>query len=299
MPQKYSKPVYEKDVPWWAYDLAIAAGSVLLLWAAFVWTRLALIPLALLWWGSFIEPRLLVVKRFAVGRGERTLRIAFLSDIHVGPYKGEAWMRKLVRRTNALEPDLILLGGDLITRDAEEAASLAPMRGFRAKRGVFAILGNHDWWKGERVAGAVKAELAEAGIPTLLNRAVRLEHDGAWVAVAGVEDDWYADTDFAKALAEVRPGDALVMMIHNPDLAEPASKFAPKLMLSGHVHGGQIRLPLWGPVPKLPHHLDRKYDKGLFDWNGVPYVIGAGTGESGPRARLFCPPEIVVVELRF
>jgi hypothetical protein len=133
-----------------------------------------------------------------------------------------------------------------------------------------------------------------------------LERDGAAITVVGVEDDWHAETDFDAAASNVNAGDIVIMMIHNPDLAPIAADLKPRLMLSGHTHGGQIRLPFFGPVPRLPHWLGRRYDRGLFWFGGqrgqtpvAPLVIGQGLGESGPRARLFCPPQIALVTLRF
>lgn len=305
MPQKYSKPVYERDVPWQVYDVIIVIGAGLSIAGFFAWSPWFLLPLAVLLYGSFIEPRILTVRRYAVGTGQRTMTVAYLSDLHVGPYKGAGWVEKVVRRTNAPAPDLILLGGDFLYRDGEDASKLEPLKNLKAPLGVYGILGNHDEWK-SGAPEAAKAQFAKMNIPLLLNRAVRFEHGGGRIAVVGVEDDWHAETDFPAALRNVQPDDLLVMMIHNPDLAPIAAAFKPKLMLSGHTHGGQIRLPFVGAVPRLPHWLGRKYDRGLFWFGGhrgltpvSPLVIGQGVGESGPRARFFCPPQVVLVTLRF
>ncbi len=309
MPQKYSKPVYERDVPWQVYDLAIIAAAALFVAAALALTPWFLAPLVVLLYGSFVEPRILTVKRYDIGAGDpaspkglrgasRKLTIAYLSDIHVGPYKGKSWVARVVARTNALRPDLVLLGGDFLCREGADAPELEPLENLKAPLGVYGILGNHDEWK-PGAPEAAKAQFAKMDIPLLLNRTVRFEHDGVGVAIAGVEDDWHADTDFAAALREALPDDALIMMIHNPDLAPHAAKFKPRLMLSGHTHGGQIRLPFFGAVPRLPHWLGRRYDRGAFFFDGSPLIISQGLGESGPRARLFCPPQIVLVTLRF
>lgn len=301
MPRKYSTPVYTRDIPWQAYDAVIVTGLLLSGWLALLLHPVFWLGAAVLAWGSFIEPRLLLVKRFRLGEREKVLRAAFLSDLHVGPYKKERWLRRLVRKTMKERPDLILIGGDLIYHDPEDVRFLAPLAALRAPLGVFAILGNHD----ERFGGEkVRSALERAGMRVLRNETVRIGHGEGNVAIVGVVDDWYAETELERAFSGVEGGDVVVALVHNPDLAPHAAKAlsasgaASALMLSGHTHGGQIRMPFLGPVAPLPHHLGRRYDRGLFDMGGIPYVIGAGAGESGPRARLFCPPEIVVVEWR-
>jgi predicted MPP superfamily phosphohydrolase len=298
MSARYSKPVYGHDIPWWIYDLTIAAGCLCFAWAAVSWSKLALVPLAVLLYGSFIEPRLLTTRRYVVGEGKKTLKIAYVSDIHVGPYKGSAWVKKLVRRTHALAPDLILLGGDFLHEPAKDLPQLEPLKDFRAPLGVYAILGNHDEYKASKEA---HAWFAGSGVPLLENRSVKAK-DG--VTVAGADDDWYGRTDLEAAFKGIPSDDLAIVMLHNPDLAPHAAKLlkgrpGKTVFFSGHAHGGQIRLPFIGPVPPLPHHLGRKYDMGVFAFDGIPLVLGAGAGESGPRARLFCPPEIVLVTMRY
>lgn len=310
MPLRYSKPVYGHDLPWWLYDLAIAAGCWFFAWASVAWSRWWLAPLVVLVYGSFIEPRFLIVRRYVVDVRDRVkaadaahatsraLKIAFHSDIHVGPYKRRAWVRKLVERTQALAPDLILLGGDFLHESGADVVELEPLKGLRAPLGVYAIMGNHDEYKASKEA---HAWFAASGIPLVENRSVRAKEG---VSVAGADDDWYGETDLDAALKDIPPDDLALVMLHNPDLAPHAAKLlkdrpGATVFFSGHTHGGQIRLPFIGPVPALPHHLGRKYDRGVFAFDGIPLVIGAGTGESGPRARLFCPPEIVLVTVRY
>lgn len=321
MSRRYTSPVWEREVPPLAYDAAIVIGLLGSCGLALRVHPIFWLAAAVLFWGSFVEPRLLTVKRYAVGKGERALRIAFLSDIHVGPYKRAGWVRRLVWRTQALAPDLVLLGGDFLYIDAEPLDELTPLKDLKPPLGVFAVLGNHDERHARREA---EAWFGNAGIPLLHNRSVRLTKDGAPFSVAGTDDDWYGDVDFSAAFGDLRPDEPAVVILHNPDLAPPAAerlrgRTAPTLFFSGHAHGGQIRLPLLGPVPRLPHHLGRKYDRGLFPLpaaptsdektsgekmsddkgSGIVLVIGQGVGESGPRARLFCPPAIELVTLRF
>jgi predicted MPP superfamily phosphohydrolase len=306
MPQKYSTPVYVRDIPWWQYDIAIGLmlagfGIVHVLGHLFLGfspiTFLSGLAFSVIVYGAFIEPRLLKVTRYAVGTGEKALKVAFISDIHVGPYKGRRWVEKLVRRTMALEPDLILLGGDFLLKEADALPMLEPLKALKAPLGVYAIMGNHDEWVSSPEA---HAWFAASGIPLLENRSVQA---GPGVSVAGADDDWYGDTELETAFKGLPPDDLAIVMLHNPDLAPPAAallKTRPgkTVFFSGHTHAGQIRLPWIGSVAKMPHHLGRKFDRGVFAFDGIPLIIGAGTGESGPRVRLFCRPEIVLAELR-
>ena len=309
MPERYSKRIQAPSPPWWFYDTLIAAAlaaSFGLLAAGGWYAVLGGLGAATLLYGTFIEPRLLTVKRFGIGPdgAKDRLTIVFISDVHVGRYKKRRWIERLVRRTNALAPDLILLGGDFVASRPSDAEGLEPFRGLKARLGVFAINGNHD---GCHAPEAVRAVFARIGIPLLENRAVRLNERGRGLAIVGLDDDWYGGADFAKAFAGVEPNDMPIVMLHNPDLAPVAARYRPAVMFAGHTHGGQIRLPFIGSLSSMPHHLGRRYDRGLFHFPmsempgalQAPLVIGQGVGESGPRARLFCPPQIVHLILKY
>lgn len=293
MPERYAKKVYGSLwwVPWWGFEIALwlmIAGAFLL----------GLYPIMLvLLYGAFVEPRLITVKRFDVGNGKRSVTIAFLSDLHAGPYKREGWFRRLTERTNALGADIILLGGDYLLESPTDAERLTPLAGLKAPLGVFGMLGNHDDYFGR---DAVVQKFSEMKIPLLINAGKRLRDKG--LAVAAVDDDWYSDARFDQALSDVGENDAYILLSHNPEAAVNGLKEMrkkPALILSGHDHGGQIRLPFIGSVPRMPHRLGRRFDRGQFDIEGSTLIIGQGVGESGPRARLLCPPQIVFVTLHY
>jgi hypothetical protein len=304
MSERYSQAKHWK-IPWLAYESLIWLGLIAAAFGA--WFGLAsgssfLVAvsfgvLALLVYGSFVEPRLITVRRHELGAGERQVTIAFLSDLHAGFYKRAGWFRRVVSRANALGVDLVILGGDYLMERGTDARYLEPLADLKAPLGVYAALGNHDHYYGHE---EVLAALKRANIQTLINSAVRLSDRG--LAVSAVDDDWYAETKFDEAVAEVGPKDTLIMVVHNPEVAVrglPDMTHRPVLILSGHNHGGQIRLPSAGSISPMPHGAGRWLDRGRYTIDGIEIVISQGLGESGPRARLFCPPEILLVTLKY
>ena len=224
----------------------------------------------------------------------RGLSVAFLSDLHHGPYVGLGYLRQVVERTNGLRPDLVLLGGDYVSKSPEYIAPVcAEMARLRAPMGRFAVLGNHDNWESRADS---RSGLDRAGLELLENRGVWLRRGGDRLRLAGVGDLWTDDQDFDRALDEVQEADAAVLMSHNPDVAEHRPDPRVGLMLSGHTHGGQVVLPGWG-APIVPSNFGAKYLGGLVRGPAYPVFVGRGIGTSGPPARLACRPEIVLLRL--
>ncbi|HTK04194.1 MAG TPA: metallophosphoesterase [Candidatus Eisenbacteria bacterium] len=256
---------------------------------------------ALVWivvvYGSFIEPRMLEVRRYDlnIGDGGRTLTVALISDTHLGQYRHEEWLRTVVDRVDALAPDVVLIAGDVVS-NAVGIGELGPLRGLKSRYGSYAVLGNWDYQ-----AGAVDARKAiEAqGVEVLTNESVPIAADGGGVRLAGLDDVRYGKPDIDAALAEVPPGTPTILLVHNPDAAPLAESRGINLVLAGHTHAGQVRLPLVGPVPKMPIRIGQQFDKGLFYFGPTRLFITPGVGESGTRARLFNPPEISFLRITY
>ena len=252
----------------------------------------------------------------------KRLRLAVLSDIHVGSgHMPVSRVGTIVDQTNLLEPDLVLLLGDFVaSRDwrsgdpqpAEWAAELARLR---APNGCFAVLGNHDWWHDERaqrerrgptLAGAA---LEAVGIRVLENEALKLDTVAGPIWLAGLGDQWAfprwsqgARTrvhrgidDLTRTLAMVTDDAPLLLMAHEPDIfARMPARIA--LTLSGHTHGGQLRLFGWSPV--VPSRYGNRYAYGHVVENGRNLIVSAGLGVSSKLPfRFGVPPEIVRIEL--
>jgi uncharacterized protein len=235
------------------------------------------------------------------------MRIAQLSDIHMDEYTEPFFLHRVVDHINHLQPDVVLLTGDYVSSGlgsqryaigaAWQCANI--LTGLECKR-VFAILGNHDVAVGP---AAVTEALTANGITVLNNAILPIERAGARLWLAGLDDPVNGDPNPELAIpASVRnrPNEPVILMCHAPDyvdtlLTHPAGR-AVDWMLSGHTHGGQVRLPLLGAL-ELPE-LGRKYIEGLFRLGRLQLYVNRGVGTVGVPFRLLCPPEVTLFTLR-
>ncbi len=246
------------------------------------------------------------------------LRIVALSDIHVGGYHMPlSRLPRIVAAANALQPDLVLLLGDFIASRpprsddpamADWARELAQLR---SPNGIYAILGNHDWWHDKAALKArggptlVGQALDAVGIRVLENEVVRVEGTGNPFWLAGLGDQiafqtlrlgspWGVD-DLPATLAQIpEDGAPVIMMAHEPDAFHRMPERV-SLTLSGHTHGGQIRLFGWSPV--VPSRYGNRYAYGHVQEQGRDLIVSGGLGTSKLPVRFGVPPEIVLVEL--
>ncbi|HXP43045.1 MAG TPA: metallophosphoesterase [Candidatus Acidoferrales bacterium] len=228
--------------------------------------------------------------------------IALLSDFHYDPCFSIHPLHAAIPLVSGLRPDLIALTGDFVSvpaigDNAKAAHAAEPcahlLRQMSAPHGLWAILGNHDCETDpEQVTRALRAE----GIHVLNNKSEAIERDGARFWLGGVDDVISGSPDLAETLRSVPAGEALILLAHEPDFADEASKFAIDLQLSGHSHGGQIRIPLIPPL-YLPE-LAKKYVMGTYQVGPLPLYTNAGLGTIGLPVRLNCPPEITLITLR-
>jgi predicted MPP superfamily phosphohydrolase len=235
------------------------------------------------------------------------LRIAQLSDIHMDEYTEPIFLRHVIHRINEMQPDVVLLTGDYISwglATSEFAIGAAwqcanILTGL-ACRQVYAVLGNHDVGVDPK---QVTAALSANGITVLTNACVPLQRGGGRIWLAGLDDPVLGLPDPELAIpAAIRnvPNEPVILMCHAPDyvdylLSRPVGK-AIGLVLSGHTHGGQVRLPLVGAM-QLPE-LGKKYVEGWFGLGGMQLYVNRGIGTVGLPFRLDCPPEITLLTLR-
>ncbi len=263
--------------------LAAALGFGLLAWA---------------YWTAISDP---VVRRAEVAlplypRGEKPVTALLMSDIHVaGPDMPPERLMRIVQQINRLNPDLVLIAGDLVSdkllasRRYSFSEAVAPLRQLRPRLGTFAVLGNHDHW---RSAGEARAALRAAGVTLLNNDAAR----AGPLAVGGLDDAFTGRDDLAATVDRMRrAGGAPILLSHSPD-PFPDAPTDVGLMLAGHTHCGQIRLPVIGAISYMSEHGDR-YGCGVVREGGKTLIVGAGLGTSKLPLRLGAAPDMWLVKI--
>lgn len=221
-------------------------------------------------------------------------KIVQLSDIHLHPFTQIDFIHEVVAAAAELQPDLVALTGDYVLESAESIFELAPaLTGINPKHGIFAALGNHDLWTN---VGTVRQGLTESGITVLRNEGLALDVGSAQLFVAGVDDGWSGHPDLTAALDRHRHDAPTILLAHEPDMADWfATDGRVSLQLSGHTHGGQVRLPGKGPLV-LPY-LGKKYELGLYRVQDMWVYTNRGVGVIGPPVRFNCRPEITEITL--
>jgi predicted MPP superfamily phosphohydrolase len=221
------------------------------------------------------------------------LRIVQISDIHHGLFLPEQWLADAVQQTNRLHADIVVLTGDFVTysrTNIEPAAEI--LSRLRARYGVLAVLGNHDFRVG---ADTVTSALRRKHIEVLRNQHVAVQFGGSSLYVAGVDDYGYG-ADVRRAVRGIPRDAATILLAHNPRIIHLASRHDVSLVLSGHTHGGQVNLPLLGTVyGRSPERL--RYKIGWDRLGQTQIYVSRGIGTIVLPWRLRCPAEITHLEL--
>lgn len=251
--------------------------------------------------GFVVEPRMVEIVETTVrvkglAAGLQGFRICQITDVHHGGAISLEYIEKVVEEANNLAPDLVVLTGDYIdTGKKYMAPAIEALSGLKARCGTIAILGNHDYIHARSYAEDV---IASHGIPLLRNSHMYVEANGAALCVAGVADLLEDTPDAKEALKGVDPSIPRLLLSHHPDYAEdlPASERV-DLVLSGHTHGGQVRLP-FGLAPVVPSNYGQKYSGGLVRLSSATQVyVSRGIGVSLIPVRFNCPPELTLIKL--
>jgi predicted MPP superfamily phosphohydrolase len=228
-------------------------------------------------------------------------RIVFVTDIHRGPFFSENRVRSLVERVNALEPDLVVLGGDYVYKGTGYAEScFKELEALSAPLGTYGVLGNHDYGdykKGEDGPNPVIKAMSDAGITLLRDDAVWIEKDGARIRLGGVSDSQIDRPRFNATVQGTTKDDFVILVSHEPDYAEKLPADAVDLVLSGHTHGGQVAIfGKWAFY--VPSDYGQKYRTGMVKNDVTTVIVSNGIGTSTiPPIRISVRPQIVAITL--
>lgn len=218
-------------------------------------------------------------------------KIVHLSDTHHSPFTNLEHIARAVKIANRLRPDMFILTGDYVSHETQYIGPVAKVLGeLSAEFGTYACLGNHDHWTD---AGLVTTHFRENGINLLVNEGFRFEGRGASFWIAGVDDHMVGKTDLAAALRGSYPDEMKLLLAHNPIIFRQAVRFGVDLTLSGHTHGGQVKVR--DPEKRLIKR--RKLTNGLHGRKDSQIYITRGIGTVVLPVRYQCPPEISLLEL--
>ena len=218
-------------------------------------------------------------------------RILHLSDFHLDQPLAAVAVQRALRLAQPLHPDLIVFTGDFVSH-VVPADLINVLQPLTAPHGVYAIWGNHDYWVDDMQP--LRDAVAQAGLRLLENQHVALHRDDATLYLAGVDDQWEGHDDLAAALRGIPADGCIVLLAHEPDLADDAARHGVALQLSGHTHGGQVALPGLGPA-FLPRH-GWRYARGLVRVGSAWVYVSRGVG--GLPFRLGSRSEITEITLR-
>lgn len=222
------------------------------------------------------------------------LTVAFLTDLHCSPLTPPAFLTQVIAETNRLKPDLILLGGDYVTRGTDYVRPVGEVLAkLQAPMGVYSVLGNHDHFAAPDL---VRSALRQAGIVDVNNAGHWLTSGGSRIRIAGVGDLWEDKQDLKTALSGATEEDAVILLSHNPDYAMRLTDRRVRLVLSGHTHGGQIILPGLGAAVTNSSYGNRLLS-GLIAFETFQLYVSRGLGTVVVPLRYRCPPEIVLLTL--
>ena len=228
------------------------------------------------------------------------LKIAFFSDLHAGsPHIDDAYIKNLILRINKMSPDLILIGGDLVINGVIGGVPipieiLAPMlKELRAPLGVYAVLGNHDWWNG---GVRIKESLEKTGIAVLDNKAKLIkvgDEFNFWLV--GIGDDYTDHANVDLAISQITSNAPRVLFMHDPSaIFQVKNKFS--VALAGHMHGGQVYIPGIGAII-TPGSAPKEWASGWVDFQFGSLFVSKGIGTSIIPIRLNTLPEFVILDL--
>jgi predicted MPP superfamily phosphohydrolase len=220
------------------------------------------------------------------------LTVIHMSDFHIDDTLPLQYYHSVVEQANGLQPDLVFITGDFVTDTRHTGAVTEVFSRVRSNFGAYAVLGNHDYWADAEV---VRSAVREAGVVLLGNSCRRVSvGDGRWAKVCGCEHPWGRRLE---AVGLVSADEPAFILTHTPDNIYRLSRTGALAVFAGHYHGGQLKLPLLGPLV-VPSVYGRRFDHGHFLVNGTHLFVTGGVGAVAPAIRIFCRPDMFVVRFK-
>ena len=272
--------------------------------------------LALIGAKGFINSHNLRLVRFKVGLKHLPhtfdgLKVGQITDIHAGPLVPQGLIREGVDIIIANRPDLIILTGDFVSgatkflwtsyggfKQRHYNYCMEELGRLKAPLGVFAVLGNHDFWSGQEVALKIARGLEGIGVRVLRNEAISIEREGQYLYIVGVDDYWEGSYSLTGALKNVPEDACRILVSHNPDVNEDIENLGERIdfIISGHTHGGQVVLPFVGAL-YIPSPFGQKYLAGLVKDQERQTYISRGLGLFFVPVRINCPSDVSLLTL--
>ncbi|MFH1453328.1 MAG: metallophosphoesterase [Armatimonadota bacterium] len=223
-------------------------------------------------------------------------KIIHISDIHFGPLFGRKAVKKLVNSINNLSPDFVFITGDFLSvdTDAEIKDLIEEIKLLKAKNGIFAVMGNHDYYGDSEY---LKKGLVKGGINLLFNTAVAVENGSDKIWILGVDDPYHDFDNLDQALKDIPEEDIKLLLAHSPEIIPEAVDKEIDMVFMGHTHGGQAKFPGYKLVLTLSSGL-KKYMYGLFRENKTQFYVTKGLGRVTLPIRFLSAPEVAIFVLK-
>jgi predicted MPP superfamily phosphohydrolase len=226
-------------------------------------------------------------------------RMVQVTDLHTGRCTPVSYLQQVIEHVNEMRPDLVCVTGDLVSHDPDWVdAACNIVAGL--KKPVLVTFGNHDYspthetWASTEVADAMQARLQDLGVTVLRNKSMPIERGGGRIWIVGLEDVWSGRFSPAEAFAGVNIDEPVIALSHSPDSVFALEKFGAQWIVAGHTHGGQLRIPILGPLFLPVKH--KEFDKGEFRVGRARMYVSRGVGCKVP-ARFRCRPEVTTFVL--
>ncbi len=231
----------------------------------------------------------------AAPRGVPACRIAFASDLHIGPTTPASVLKRAASLIRGAKPDVLLLGGDYLIFDATPAklGRLTDWIASTAVSTVIAIVGNHDLWGDEE---SILETLRASGVHLLINESTRLPAPFDSIAIVGLDEPMVGNVNADAAFAGSEDAAVIIVLCHEPDGLLACGDRDFDLFLCGHTHGGQVATP-WGPLLVPPGELHREFVAGFHRHRGRELFVSRGVGGAEVPVRLFAPPDVLIVDV--